>query len=151
MGIYVQRVEATVEATATSTTAIPIDDTIPQNTEGSELITKAITPTNSSNRLIIQSIIHCSPSSGGKQGSIALFQDSTVGALTVSARQMARSADDPLILNIQYIMVAGTTSATTFKIRGGCEDTTTFQLNQMAAAVFGGVMFSRLVITEVTP
>ena len=50
----VQRVEATPYTTYTSfTTTIPFDDTIPQNTEGTEIITVAITPTNVSNRLKI--------------------------------------------------------------------------------------------------
>ena len=42
---------------ATGTTTIPFDDTIPQNTEGNEYMTCAITPTNASSTLEIDVLI----------------------------------------------------------------------------------------------
>ena len=36
------------------TTVIPFDDTVPQNDEGTEIITLAITPTSTSNKLVIE-------------------------------------------------------------------------------------------------
>ena len=57
-GKVVQVVHVQDGASATGTTTHPIDDTIPQNTEGDEYLTLAITPTNASNKLLIEVSIH---------------------------------------------------------------------------------------------
>jgi len=59
LGKVLQVVNVTDSAVATGTTQMPSDDTIPQNTEGNELMTLAITPTNSSNILLIQGVVQC--------------------------------------------------------------------------------------------
>ena len=50
----VQVVNTQTGAVATGTTVMPIDDTIPQNTEGDQYMTLAITPTHASNKLLIE-------------------------------------------------------------------------------------------------
>ena len=52
-GILIQQVASVTTSFATHTTVMPADDTIPQNTEGAEILTRAITPTNASNILEI--------------------------------------------------------------------------------------------------
>ncbi len=52
-GKVVQVVNFQTGAAATGTGLIPIDDTIPQITEGNEYMTLAITPTNATNKLKI--------------------------------------------------------------------------------------------------
>ena len=56
-GKIIQIVNVTDGTTATGTTLVPPDNTIPQNTEGTEFMTLAITPTNASNKLLIQVVI----------------------------------------------------------------------------------------------
>ncbi len=50
-GSVVQAVNTQTGAVGTTTTIMPFDDTIPQITEGSEFMTRAITPTSASNIL----------------------------------------------------------------------------------------------------
>ena len=50
----VQVVNTETGAVATGTTNAVADNTIPQNTEGDEYMTLAITPTNTNNKLLIQ-------------------------------------------------------------------------------------------------
>ncbi len=50
----VQVVNTETGAVATGTTVMPADNTIPQNTEGDEYMTLAITPTNTNNKLLIE-------------------------------------------------------------------------------------------------
>jgi len=53
-GSLVQSVGTVTGAVATGTTQMVLDDTIPQNTEGDQYMTRAITPTNASNILEIE-------------------------------------------------------------------------------------------------
>ena len=65
-GGVVQVVNTTTGAVATGTTTMPQDDTIPQNTEGDEYMTLAITPKDATNKLKIDVVWH--GSSGASSG-----------------------------------------------------------------------------------
>ncbi len=147
----VQRVHTVDNAVATGTTVMPNDDTIPQSSEGDEYITLAITPKNTSNRLMIEANLVASHSAGGYTLIAALFQDATAGALAAVAETKG-SATELATLRLRHEMAAGTTSATTFKIRigGSAAGTTTFN-GQSGARLYGGVSASTLTITEIAP
>lgn len=145
----IQTVQAS-DATMTSGTAqIPLDDTIPQNTEGLEAITLAITPTDASNKLRIRGIVNIASTTTNAELIIALFQDSTANAIAVSSMHCSNQ-DRIMSISIDYEMVAGTTSSTTFKIRGGSSSSVTVTLNGTAGArKFGGVLAHNLTIEEI--
>ena len=135
---------------ATGTTTIPFDDTIPQNTEGNEYMTCAITPTNASSTLEID-VLWCGSSSTSNYMAACLFQDSTANALAVSWNSLFQ-ANAPTLITIKYLMTAGTTSATTFKVRAGGLTAGTTSFNGFAGSrYFGGVMASRITIKEYLP
>jgi len=149
-GKVVQVVNVTDTTFKTNSTAIPHDDTIPQNTEGGELMTLAITPTSATNKLLIFCSANIACSTGARIGAIALFQDSTAGALA-SIVQMIASVDQAEQATMQHYMTAGTTSATTFKLRGGL-NTSTFGFNGTSSARrHGGVSASSITIWEIDP
>jgi hypothetical protein len=146
--VVVQVLEASPIATVvTCSTTMPKDDTIPQNTEGTEVITLAVTPTSATNRLRIE-FDGTGSASGASFVSVAMFQDTTANALAAACEYDASAANK--ILRLSYEMAAGTTSATTFKIRVGA-NAGTFYVNGDSAGnrVFGGVSAARLRITEI--
>ena len=149
-GKVVQVVNFTTGAVATGTTTVPNDDTIPQNTEGDEYMTLAITPTNASNKLFIQVVAMFSHSSYGVRMYTLLFQDSTANALASQegSNPYATLAD---IGQLNHYMTAGTTSATTFKVRLGTHGagTTTFN-GRGGGRNHGGVYSSSITITEIS-
>lgn len=146
-GSFVQAVSTVVTSTATGTTTIPNDDTVPQNTEGDQYMTLAITPTSATNKLIIT--VNALLSNDGSSDLImALFQDSTAGALAATSHNIGSSQMGQL--TIQYVMTAGTTSATTFKVRAGSSGAGTTRLNGGGGSrKFGGVACSSIVIQEI--
>jgi len=151
-GSVVQVVSTQTGAVATGTTVIPVDDTIPQNNEGNEYMTLAITPTSATNKLLIQVVINLSSNANGNKGVAALFQDSTAGALAsvVSRVGDGSGGNAGPVLSFSHYMTAGTTSETTFKVRGGfgSSGTTTFN-GEAGSRLMGGVMASSIVIKEI--
>ncbi len=154
-GQLVQVAHAVVTALVSGSTTMPCDDTIPQNTEGFEVITCAITPKNANNNLLIIVVADISRMEGDPAiGSVALFQDSTANALSANAVWTSSAGaigTRPLI----HKMTAGTTSSTTFKVRIGGRDAGTIYSNAIISAGtrrFGGVSagFS-LTILEYAP
>lgn len=149
----VKQIVSTALATAsTLATQIPFDDTKPQNTEGTEVITLAITPTSATNNLLIQFDAGLVCASLDVAIIAALFQDANANALQVAVN-WAPAAHNGGILPLSYVMTAGTTSATTFKIRIGRHDgVSTVTINgQGGGRIFGGATSLNLTIIEYEP
>ncbi len=148
--IIVQSVRTDDGAYATGTGTIPPDDTIPQNTEGTEFMTLAITPKNASNILNIEVILKGSLSAATYMIG-ALFQDANADALSTTAID-STNANYYTFISISHRMVAGTTSTTTFKVRAGADTAATTYFNGTSVGrKFGGSLVSSITITEVTP
>jgi len=144
----VQRVEATpYTSVATVSSTFPVDDTIPQNDEGYELMTVTITPKSSTNRLIISFDTALSKLATGNI-IIALFQDSNANAIasSLTSNEDGYASRDGIV----HEMAAGTTSATTYKIRVGV-GAGSLTINGIATnnRYLGGSMAARLSVTEV--
>jgi hypothetical protein len=148
-GNVVQVVSSESGAVATGTTVIPLDDTIPQKTEGDEYFTLAITPKSATNILIIDVSLNVACSAAAWVIA-ALFQDTTANALAATWGGKVENTNDPTAIYLRHKMVAGTTSATTFKVRCGPHTAATVTLNgHSGGRMFGGVMASSITITEV--
>ena len=155
-GLYVEghgtvaQVVADTELTlVTSATTMPFDDTIPQNTEGVEVLSVAITPINASSTLEIEVSTQVG-SSTTTTVTAALFVDTTANALNA----MGESVDATTIRTIKYIhrVTAGSTSARTYKVRvGGNAGTVSLNGINGASRRYGGVCTSTLTVREILP
>lgn len=149
-GTVVQVKNVTTGAATTGVTLIPHDNTIPQNTEGDEKMTLAITPTLGTNKLRIDVVVCCAYSVASPYIAAALFQDAGANALAVAT--ISPNDDEHGVISYTYYMTAGTTAATTFKVRIGGDPAGTCYFNTTAAgATYGGVMASSITITEIIP
>jgi hypothetical protein len=145
----IQMVNTQTGTVATGTGNIPSDNSIPQITEGDQYMTLSITPTSASSVLLID-VFAISAAGSDTFQSAALFQDSTANALASIAGLIA-GTDKVYTFAFRHKMTAGTTSATTFRVRiGGNAGTTTFN-GRAAGQLHGGVLASSITITEYTP
>lgn len=146
-GMLVQQVITTYSAVATGTTQIPIDDTIPQITEGTEFMTQAITPKSTTNRLEIEAVFFGSNSSANWT-TLALFQDATANALAATSEYQGTGTGG-VCVKLVHSMTAGTTSSTTFRIRAGAGAAGTETFNgQSGLRLFGAIPKSAIVVRE---
>jgi hypothetical protein len=144
----IQQVYSVNGAVATTSTTIPLDDTIPQNTEGAQFLSVAITPTNASNLLRVDVVFHAAVNDTAKRLIVALFKDSTANALAASTVFFPDS-NVPIQSCFTYWMAAGGTSEITFKVRAGPSAASTVTFNGASGArLLGGVMASSITATE---
>lgn len=148
-GFVKQVVRSQTGVVATGTTVIPFDNTIPQITEGNEYMTLAVTPTSAASKLKIDVVLQLS-NTVANWYIAALFQDATASALAATCTYQA-TAGGGVEIAFSHSMTAGTTSATTFRVRAGgtFAGTTTFNGNA-GTGLFGGVTASSITITETT-
>ena len=141
----------TINSTYSATTgiAIPVDDTIPQKTEGTTAgMDRAITPKATGNVLVIEGTVNCAHSDDTTLV-VTLLQDTTADSL--AAWSVRCTADYMETVSFRYVMAAGTTSATTFKVMvGPSTGTGTTYINggSTSGRKFGGVARSILTVTE---
>jgi hypothetical protein len=147
-GTVVKSAYAEYLTNGTTSTQIPYDDTIPQNTEGVEIISTSFTPTNASNKLRFK-FTGMFAVTGPASGTCALFSGASAGAVAASSTR-ADSNDSPYQMSLMHEEVAGVTTAKTFAIRVGPSAAVTLSMNGTSAARrLGGVAKAVLIIEEV--
>ena len=145
-GRIVQVVNTQTGTASSGTTIIPEDDTIPQNNEGDEYMTLAITPKNTANKLKIDVVLNGSVG-GTRIAIVALFQDAIADALAAFGYRVENTINGT---SFTHFMTAGTTSSITFKVRAGPTTAGTFGFNGISGtAIMGGVAASSITITEI--
>jgi len=153
-GKLVQQVRNRSNTLITCTTGTPLyDNTIPQQTEGTEVITVGITPQSTSNILCIE----FSAYGAGSQVQLitALYRDAIPNALAVGHNldlwQLGNRQHAHTYLN--YYLTAPSTSPQTYKIRIGGDPGGVWYVNgnEVGAAKFGGVFWATLTVAEIAP
>lgn len=145
-GAVVQRVYSEILTNVDITTVMPYDDTIPQITEGVEILTAAITPRSATNRIRIRFQAPHSNTAATANGA-ALFVDATANALAAVAQHLiaAGSSDE---MALEYEEVAASITARTYRIRVG-PASNTMRLNGTGTTrIFGGKQRATLVVEE---
>lgn len=134
---------------ATGTTTLPADDTIPQNTEGNQILSLPIEPLKSGSNIEVDCYVALvGHSSGNTQMTIALFQDSTANALASSMNSVSVSTRS-FPLNLKHTLKSTSTSTTTFNIRIGGNDAGTTTINGTGGSrLLGGSGTTILTIKE---
>lgn len=159
LGVYVnghgtiaQVVRDTDATYTTATTDMPIDNSIPQITEGDEILSVAITPVNASSTIRVRFRAYVGASAAGL-GGCALFVDATAAALDAVPFSVAGTTSfaHP---TLEHSESAASTTLRTYRIRCGPDVGTpvSVRINGDASArVFGGVGKATLEVEEILP
>jgi hypothetical protein len=143
-GTIINRAYAELLTAPTFSTTIPDDDTIPQNTEGTQVMTCSITPKLSTSKLRVQVSIQYSCSDTGATQVVAMFRDSTANAIC------GRTLVNAIGLATMLIEVnSSSTSATTFAVRLGTNSGTLTINGTGGTRRLGGVARATMVIEEI--
>lgn len=142
----IQTVYAEYTTQATFTASIPADNTIPQSTEGTQILSASITPMSASNRVRASVFLAGTVASGGSAIG-ALFRG---GANAIAAKNVAGlsfSGESATFPDFIYEDSPGTTSALTYTVRVGG----TGGLNAKMNELLGGSQRCVLILEEIKP
>ena len=135
----------------TGTVAIPIDDTIPQISEGDQIFSLSITPKKATSFLVLEVVLYATSGSNRFYYTGAVFRN---GAADAVGAGVCRFPTDQQIspLPISFRVNSNSTATTTFTVRAGSDlANANFYLNGNGSGRrFGGVLFSSFKITEVS-
>lgn len=146
-GTVLQQIRAVSTSYASTTSAIPYDTSIPQNTEGTELFSESITPTSTSSVIRVEFTTQACPDSNLEAITFALFQDTTtdaVAATTVASSHQVRMT----CASIDYYVSANTLNNITFSLRWGTNANTGYINGVSTGDILGASTNTTMIITE---
>lgn len=123
---------------------IPTDDTIPQSSEGTQLLSVSITPSSATNKLRARYMFWAAASSIG----VAALFNGGANAIQVTAGTMSTGSLMPFSGEVE--ITAGTTSAVTISLRVGAQSGTMYVNGIITPSrLFGGASRAVLVVEEI--
>lgn len=146
----VQSVFTSTSSYISGSTALPIDNSIPQNTEGAEIsaLNTTITPKVIGNKLRITVSLNWGAAATVTYG-FALFKDSNANAVAAVSSALTGGSYTNTISFI-YEETISSISATTFKIRAGATAGNTVYINgSNSAQIFSTAAISSMLIEEI--
>lgn len=142
---YLTRAYAAYTANAALTATIPFDNSKPQITEGTEILSVSITPKAASSRIRLR-FQGIGVLDAATQGfTVALFHNSTADAIAAAMTVEFANQQFPAVLEIEH--VPGATTAQTYTIRVGAQ-TNQCRFNGTIAATLGGGASAATLIAE---
>jgi hypothetical protein len=145
-GMIVQVVQGTNSAYTTSAATIPSDDTVPLVSEGTQILTAAITPNDAANKVLVQVNVPLLSTNTTNTPILALFRGSTC----IGAAAQSLPANYLAVASMEILDAPATTSATTYTVRVGLFNASgTFQINGISSRLFGGAAAATITLIEV--
>lgn len=135
----------------TAGTALPLDTSIPQNTEGDEItgLATTITPKYTNSKLLVECSVQCGDSASAADYVIAaLFRDSTANAIASGLGDFEQTSN----LEVCAEVTASALTATTFKVRIGTNGGSVVRVNAKhdnATIQLGATVTSIMKVTEI--
>lgn len=150
-GAVLQTRSTTYTTNAALSISIPVDDSIPQNTEGTQILSDSITPASTLNKILVKFNAF-----GGRASELvtivaAIFRNSTADAIAVTAQSNQNASGQLTGLSLQYLDSPASISAQTYSIRVG-SSSSDIALNgrtNSLARVFGGQAAATMILQEI--
>jgi hypothetical protein len=134
-----------------NTATIPQDGTVPQNTEGTAYacLDTTYTPTSATSLLEIEVFIPITVTNASNGSTLALFRDSGANAIAASSGTNSGSAYRLGGVMLKVFVTAGSTSATTFKLRYGPTGGTMWFNSETSGNVWGAAQVAFMSVKEI--
>lgn len=153
-GQVIQVVATTYTAATGITTAIPNDDTVPQSTEGTQILSQSITPASSSNKILCIVDMWGYGESGSSGLTAVLLRSTTainVARGTVQESDASSSYGINSQVGMSFLDSPATASAVTYSVRVGHHTAgNNLTINgENSARKYGGASTATLILMEV--
>jgi hypothetical protein len=148
VGSVLQTVNTRTADRSDLTNPIPLDDTIPQNTEGTEIMSASITPASTQNKILVR--VQIQGTSTGSALVACLFRDNAANAITAAHNYGGNGLSYGI--SFEYLDSPSTTSPIIYKVRVGPSGSGTMYLNKFnfGTLVFGaGTVISNITLQEI--
>lgn len=130
-------------------TVIPFDDTIPQVTEGSQILTLTFTPLTDT--IEIETAVPISFATNDARGTVAIFKDGAANAIAASMAFIANSylVGVPIVCKKRVTVTPSVSTVISVRVGPGSGTGTMYVNGNSANRIYGGVLSAYLKVREV--
>lgn len=147
VGGILQTLQDQYTANSSITSSIPYDDTVPTSSEGTQILSKAITPSSTSNKVLVRFVGYGAMSSTAEGAIAAVFRGST--CINTAMMQAHNGVVPTINFAMEVLDSPATTSAVTYTVRVGRTGGTLRMNGESGSRLFGGTSQSTLVVQEI--
>jgi hypothetical protein len=145
--------QAPVRNTLTTYTSlaptIPVDDTIPQSGEGTEILAATITPRLTTSRLYVEGVVPIASDNAALRNlTVAIFRDSEANATRAYVVNVPVGSQ-LAVIPFKFSVPSTATTATTFKIRVGANTGSCYINGTASGRLLGGAQAAEIIVTEI--
>ena len=150
-GIFLQFVSSATTARFLLGPAIGGDDSIPQISEGGQVLVATMTPVNASSNIKVSGVVNLGETTNNcNTGALCLFRDAAADA--IACWLLLTTGIPEVAVPFAYIEPASDTTERNYSLRAGCEVTNTISVNKgHTGNVYGLTLTSYLEIQEIGP
>ncbi len=148
-GMSLQTVVSSKSTVQSLANLVPYDNTIPQSSEGEEILTASIAPSSATNKVLVEATITGTQANAGTI-IFALFRGSSANAIATAFHSFPSSYGGQC--HVAFYDSPSTTSSTTYRLRGGyVSGGSGFYVNGSGVGgdLFGGTLISWMKLTEI--
>lgn len=153
-GLLLQFVSSMTSGAHSIALAIPSDNTIPQISEGDQVIVATITPVAATSRIRIEGVFNVvEETNGSGYATACIFRDATADAIACfNGLTMEQTASAIEQVKVDYILPATDTTQRNYSVRigNGSANVLTVNTGQAGAARYGGTITSSLFLSEIS-
>jgi len=130
------------------TSIIPCDNTVPQISEGTEILTLSITPTKTTSRILGLVSFNGDASATSVQTTAAVFRGSTANAIFATWVKYISYAT---LVSFEFTDVPGVTTPVTYSVRVGPDSGTLYINRRDTGSIYGGANRATITLLEINP
>jgi hypothetical protein len=146
--LIVDRAYVEYTTNADLTTVIPYDDTIPQNTEGTQILSLSFAAKSTTNRVRGRFRGFVSSATSARNVIAAVFSSASASAIAATITSTP-GADQPTTIDFEFEYVPASTSSLTYTVRLGPQAGTVRMNGNSAGRLMGGVSSATLILEEI--
>lgn len=146
VNVLLQQVKYETGSWASSSALIPMDDTIPQITEGTQVMSVSIVPKKANSKVTVEVKMFIS-GNGSNHSMVAIFKDSDPNAIA-SGLVTTSGSNYGLPVVMEKTVSLGDTSPHTFSVRMGPYSGTMYMNGNSSGRLFGGTFVSSITLKE---
>lgn len=148
VGSIVQTVFASSTVYGASSATIPLNNTIPQATQGTQILTASITPKASSHKVLIEVTVHIAPAVT-QSAVAALFRGAAANALAAGVAGGINDTNGVTSITFHFVDSPASESAQTYNIRVGAGSGNIYINGIAAGQRYGGALACQITLKEI--
>lgn len=147
-GAVVQVVTTASTAYGATSATIPLNNTVPQATQGTQILTASITPKAATHKVLVEVTVHIAPAAT-QSAVAALFRNADANAISAGVAGGISDSNGVTTISFHFMDSPASTTSQTYNIRVGAGSGNLYINGIKAGQRYGGALACQITLKEI--